>query len=204
MTEEDSRLGCALDAIDQANRQDPNTERVNGQVLPREYAYSLHMTRWLLALESAPSDRMQIACRAQHIERWTRPRADYPEGRKGYYQWRQDCGRFHGERAAQIMADCGYPDDECQRVATILTKRELRNDPDTQLLEDVACMVFLERYFADFYQQKADYDKDKWLRIVRRTWGKMSPRAHEAALQLAGTMPAHLQALLQEALAPER
>ena len=194
-------LGCALDAIDEANRRDPNVELVDGQALPREYAYSLHMTRWLLALEAEPSDRMQIACRAQHIERWTRPRADYPEGRKGYYQWRQDCGRFHGERAAQIMADCGYPQRECDRVATILTKRELRQDPDTQLLEDVACMVFLERYFADFYEQKSDYDKETWLRIVRRTWGKMSPRGHEAALQLAGTMPAHLQALLQEALA---
>lgn len=200
---EDSRLSCALDAIDQANRQDPNVEQVDGQALPREYAYSLHMTRWLYALEAAPSDRMQIACRAQHIERWTRPRADYPEGRKGYYQWRQDCGKFHGERTAQIMAECGYPQEECQRVATILTKRELRNDPDTQLLEDVACMVFLERYFADFYEEKADYDKEKWLRIVRRTWGKMSPRGHEAALQLAGSMPAHLQVLLQEALTPE-
>lgn len=197
---DENRLNCALDAIDGANRQDPNEEQVDNQTLPREYAYSLHMTRWLLALESEPSDRMQIACRAQHIERWTRPRSDYPEGRKGYYQWRQDCGKFHGERAAQIMAQCGYPDAECQKVAVILTKRELREDPDTQLLEDVACMVFLERYFADFYEEKADYDRDKWLRIVRRTWGKMSPRGHEAALQLAGIMPAHLQALLQEAL----
>ena len=191
----EKQLGCALDAIDAANRQDPNVELVDGQSLPREYAYSLHMTRWLYALEAAPSDPMQIACRAQHIERWTRPRADYPEGRKGYYQ-------FHGERAAEIMAECGYPAEQCQKVATILTKRELRNDPDTQLLEDVACMVFLERYFADFYE-KTDYDKDKWLRIVRRTWGKMSPRGHEAALQLAGSMPAHLQTLLQEVLAGE-
>ena len=61
-------------------------------------------------------------------------------------------------------------------------------------------MVFLERYFADFYEDNTDFDKEKWLRIVRRTWGKMSPRAHEAALQLAGTMPAHLQAVLNEAL----
>ncbi len=197
---ERTSLTCALDRIDDANRADPNREQVNDQPLPREYAYSLHMTRWLFALEPEPSERMQIACRAQHIERWTRPRADYPEGRKGYYQWRQACGRFHGERAAKTMAACGYSREECDRVATILTKRELRDDPDTQLLEDVACMVFLERYFADFYRQNEDYDREKWLRIVRRTWGKMSPRAHEAALKLAGTMPDHLQVLLQEAL----
>ncbi|KMQ76572.1 DUF4202 domain-containing protein [Marinobacter subterrani] len=195
------RLECALEAIDIANRADPNQEQVGEQWLPKEFAYSQHMTRWLFALEPEPSERLQIACRAQHIERWTMPRKDYPEGRKAYYQWRQACGRMHGRRAAEIMAGCGYPAEECQRVETILTKRELRQDEDTQLLEDVACMVFLERYFADFYEEKADYDRDKWLRIVRRTWGKMSPRGHEAALKLAEGMPAHLLELLQEALA---
>ncbi|WP_150911303.1 DUF4202 domain-containing protein [Marinobacter halotolerans] len=194
-------LACALNAIDSANKADPNQEQVDGQWLPKEYAYSLHMTRWLFELEPVPSPRMQVACRAQHIERWTMPRSDFPEGRKAYYQWRQACGRMHGRRAAEIMAQCGFPEDECQRVETILTKRELRQDEDTQLLEDVACMVFLERYFADFYEQKVDYDREKWLRIVRRTWGKMSHRGHEAALKLAEGMPPHLLALLREALA---
>ncbi|TGN38707.1 DUF4202 domain-containing protein [Marinobacter confluentis] len=194
-------LSCALNAVDEANRADPNREQVNGESLPKEYAYSLHMTRWLFELEPNPSPRMQVACRAQHIERWTMPRSDFAEGRKAYYQWRQACGRMHGRRAAEIMAGCGFPDEECQRVETILTKRELRQDEDTQLLEDVACMVFLERYFEDFYEQKADYDREKWLRIVRRTWGKMSHRGHAAALKLAEGMPAHLLALLQEALA---
>jgi len=194
-------LTCAMAEIDHANRADPNREEVDGVTLPREYAYSQHMTRWLFALEPAPSERMQIACRAQHIERWTLPRSDYPEGRKAYYQWRQACGRMHGRRASEIMASCGYPQEECDRVEVILTKRELRHDNDTQLLEDVACMVFLERYFADFYEEKAEYDREKWLRIVRRTWGKMSPRGHEAALELAGNLPPHLLALLQEALA---
>lgn len=196
-------LACALDKIDTANRADPNIEQVGNESLPKEYAYSQHMTRWLFELEPQPSERMQIACRAQHIERWTIPRSDFPEGRKAYYEWRQACGRMHGRRAAEIMAECGYPQEECERVEIILTKRELRKDEDTQLLEDVACMVFLERYFADFYEQKADYDREKWLRIVRRTWGKMSPRGHEAALKLAGGMPAHLLALLQEALASD-
>ena len=201
MTTNHPRLDCVLAGIDEAHRADPNRERVNGESLPKEVAYSQHMTRWLFELEPTPSERLQIACRAQHIERWTLPRADYPEGRKAYYQWRQACGRMHGRRAAEIMAACGYPVEECQRVETILTKRELRQDADTQLLEDVACMVFLERYFADFYEEKADYDREKWLRIVRRTWGKMSPRGHEAALKLAEGMPAHLLQLLQEALA---
>src|SRR5690554_6990363 len=196
----EASLKCVLDAIDGANRADPNTEQVDGQQLPREYAYSLHMTRWLFALEPEPSERMQIACRAQHLERWKMPRSDYPEGRKSYYEWRLACGRMHGRRAAEIMAECGYPESECERVEVIVTKRELRKDADTQLLEDVACMVFLEKYFAQFYADNAEYDREKWLRIVRRTWGKMSQRAHERALVLSEKLPEHLQALLQEAL----
>ena len=108
-----------------------------------------------------------------------------------------------GELAAELMAACGYPETDCRRVQTILSKRELRHDADTQLLEDVACMVFLEKYFAGFYEQKADYDRSKWLRILRRTWDKMSPRGQQAALALAAGLPAHLQALLQEAVAAE-
>ncbi|MBL1271458.1 MAG: DUF4202 domain-containing protein [Oceanospirillales bacterium] len=198
---ERASLTCALDTIDSANRADPNKETVADERLPREYVYSLHMTRWLHELEPAPSERMQIACRAQHIERWKMPRSDYPEGRKSYYEWRQACGRMHGHRAAEIMADCGYPASECERVEVILTKRELRKDADTQLLEDVACMVFLEKYFAQFYADNAEYEREKWLRIVRRTWGKMSPRAHERALALSTKLPEHLQLLMQEALA---
>ena len=131
MTTTDSRLQCALAAIDAANRADPNQERYGDELVPKEYVYSLHMTRWLFELESEPSERMQIACRAQHIERWTLPRKDYPEGRKAYYQWRQACGRMHGRRAAEIMAGCGYPPAECERVGTILTKRELRRQEIT-------------------------------------------------------------------------
>ncbi|MAZ05829.1 MAG: hypothetical protein CME81_05440, partial [Halomonas sp.] len=74
MTPTDSSLQCALEAIDTANQADPNPERVGDDLLPKEYAYSLHMTRWLFELEPQPSERMQIACRAQHIERWTMPR----------------------------------------------------------------------------------------------------------------------------------
>ncbi len=70
-----ANLECAINAIDQANQQDPNREEIGGESLPREYAYSLHMTRWLFELEPEPSERMQIACRAQHIERWTMPPA---------------------------------------------------------------------------------------------------------------------------------
>ncbi len=195
-----SLLHCTLAQIDQANLQDPNQAEFEGRLQAKEYIYSQHMTRWLFNLEANPSELMQIACRAQHLERWTIARNTYPEGRAAYYQWRKACNIMHGQRAAEIMAQCGYSEQDCQHVATVISKRELRQDADTQLLEDVACLVFLERYFAEFYEQNPDYDEEKWLRIVRRTWDKMSDRAHNAALDLAATLPEHLLALVQKAI----
>lgn len=195
-----TRLECAMTAIDQANQQDPNQAELAGQLQAKEYIYSQHMTRWLFNLEQSPSELMQIACRAQHLERWTIPRHTYPEGRAAYYQWRKACNQMHGQRAAEIMAHCGYAAEECEHVATVISKRELRQDTDTQLLEDVACLVFLERYFAEFYEQNPDYDEEKWLRIVSRTWNKMSEKARAEALKLAGELPEHLQQILTRAI----
>lgn len=195
-----SRLDQTLQSIDRANLADPNQDTLNGELQPKEYVYSQHMTNWLFKLEANPSEFMQIACRAQHLERWKMPRASYPEGRKGYYAWRIACGQMHGRRAAEIMSQCDYTAEECTRVETIITKRQLRTDADTQLLEDVACLVFLERYFSDFYDEKKDYDQEKWLRIVGRTWNKMSEKAQGAALALSHKLPEHLQQLLKEAI----
>ena len=200
MSAGEDRLTRTLNAIDKANAADPNVETVGGEEMPKELAYSQHMTRWLHELEPNPSEDVQIACRAQHIERWRIPRSDYPEGRKAYYEWRQACGRFHAERATEIMAEHGYDEDEREHVSRMLTKKDIKKDEDNQLMEDAACLVFLERYFAPFYEEHEDFDKDKWLRIVQRTWGKMSARGQEAALGLTEKLPEHLQQLLQEAL----
>lgn len=194
------RLRCVLDRIDAANREDPRSENVAGKELPREYAYSLHMTRWLWQLDASPSECVQIACRAQHIERWTQPRENCPMDRAGYYQWRQGCARYHAERAGELMHACGYPQADINAVSAILRKQRLKADPDTQLMENVACLVFLERYFADFVAQHDDYDEAKWVRILQRTWAKMSEPGHQAALTLVNTLPQNLQDLVMSAL----
>ena len=200
MNSTEALLTNVLERIDQANLADPNQALFEGELHPKEWIYSQHMTRWLFTLIPEPSELMQIACRAQHLERWKLPRTDYPEGKKGYYQWRQACGVMHGQRAAALMAECGYQAHDCDHVAQVLTKRALQQEPDTQLLEDVACLVFLEKYFSDFYQKNSEYDREKWLRIVRRTWQKMTDRGHQAALPLVHHLPTDLQQLVQEAV----
>lgn len=49
------------------------------------------------------------------------------------------------------------------------------------MLEDVACLVFLDDQFEDF---EKGYDEEKIVTILRKTWGKMSEKGHELALQI--------------------
>ena len=74
-----------------------------------------------------------------------------------------------------------YEDAAINRAQSLVRKERLKADPETQLLEDVACLVFLENYFAEFSRQ---HDEAKLIDILRKTWKKMSARGHEAALQL--------------------
>ena len=57
----------------------------------------------------------------------------------------------------------------------------LKADADTQTLEDVICLVFLEHYLPAFATQ---HDDAKLVDILRKTWRKMSERGRSAALQL--------------------
>jgi len=60
----------------------------------------------------------------------------------------------------------------------------------------VACLVFLEHYALDF---AGKHSKEQVVAIVQKTWAKMSPEGHEAALGLA--LPPAVRALVEEALA---
>ncbi|AQU85165.1 MULTISPECIES: DUF4202 domain-containing protein [unclassified Halomonas] len=185
-----------LAAIDALHAQDPrHTSLADGTPLPQELAYAQRMSQWLEQLHSAPNELLRIAVRAQHLQRWLVPRSDYPEGRIGYLTWRRDQGERAGDTTAKLMRDAGYSAAESERAATIIRKKGLGRDPDVQALEDCACLVFLENYFADFSRK---IDHDHMVRIVQKTWGKMSPQAHTLALALP--MNETCAALVKEAL----
>lgn len=175
------RLENALSGFDAANAEDPNTETVNGQLVPKELIYGQRMSARLAAFAPGAHETVQLAARAQHIRRWEVPRDNYPEGRAGYLKWRTDLYKRHGEIAGTIMEGVGYDVDAVERVKTLLRKRGLKTDPDVQLLEDVICLVFLEHYFHDFAQK---HEEEKLIPIVQKTWKKMTSEAHRAALQL--------------------
>jgi len=182
-----SRFEQAIAAIDAFNRQDPKGE---------ELAYSERMTAWLERLAPDASEALRIAARAQHIGRWRIPREEYPMDRAGYKRWRTDLGKLHAETTAEILDKAGYGAEMVERVSSLLRKKALKTDPECQTLEDVIALVFLENYFADFAPK---HSEEKVVHILQRTWIKMSPRGHEAALGL--DLPRHLAQLVEKALA---
>jgi len=181
MSLDPSRFEAAIAQFDKANAEDPNTEVVDGTAHPKELLYAQRMTAWLDKLAPDASEALRLAARSQHIRRWELPRTDFPMDRTGYLRWRTTLYRFHADTAGQILREVGYDAGTIERVQTLLRKERLKRDPDVQCLEDVICLVFLESYLLDFALQQ---DRDKLINILRRTWKKMSPRGHAAALAL--------------------
>lgn len=188
-----------LVSIDALHAEDPrSTNLADGTSMPQELAYAQRMSDWLDRVHDAPNKVLRLAVRAQHLQRWLVPREEYPDGRVGYLTWRRDQGKRAGNTTAQLMREAGFSDEDANRAATIISKKGLGRDPDVQALEDCACLVFLENYFADFSRK---IEHDHMVRIVQMTWRKMSPRAHELALKLP--MSDTSLALVKEALSAE-
>ncbi|MEQ6917704.1 DUF4202 domain-containing protein [Halomonas aquatica] len=192
----ETRYETTLAALDALHGQDPRGVVVDGESVPQELWHAGRMSAWLERLHGAPDELVRLAVRGQHLQRWQVPRSDYPEGRVGYLTWRRDQGQRAGETTARLMREAGYGDEQAERVATMIRKQGLGRDEGVQAVEDCACLVFLENYFGDFSKQ---IDHDHLIRIVQKTWRKMSPRAHELALELP--MTADARALVEEALA---
>ena len=186
----------ALEALDALHAEDPRRVEVEGQSLPKELWHAGRMSAWLERLEAAPDELVQLAVRGQHLQRWQVPRDEYEEGRVGYLTWRRDQGKRAGETTACLMREAGFDEQSAEQVARMIRKQGLGREAGTQAVEDCACLVFLENYFADFSQQ---VERDHLIRIVRKTWGKMSPQARELALGLP--MSEETRELVEAALA---
>lgn len=187
-------LTQTLNAIDQINITDPNTVMIDGETHPKEFIYGTQMSACLHQYWSEPSELIQIAVRAQHIKRWHLKRTDYALGKTGYMLWRKDQGKLHAQLTADLMQKNGYSAQDAAIVASVLKKEKLKSNPLTQTLEDVACLVFLQFYFADFATK---HSEEKLVDIVQKTWRKMSDKAQNIALTF--TLPNHLANIVKTA-----
>jgi hypothetical protein len=197
MADPGARFKAAIQRFDAANARDPNVTLLDDTPHPKELVYARRMTEWLSRLKPGASEPVRLAARCQHLMRWAIPRSDFPMDRAGYLKWRTTLYDFHADRAAEILREVGYDDATVERVRSLVRKQGIKSDPEMQLLEDVICLVFLEHYFADFVDEHAG-DEEKLIRILRRTWAKMSPRGHEAALGLE--LPERERTLIEKAL----
>lgn len=171
----------AIEAFDQYNSKDPNTEMANNKSYPKELLYAQRMSRQLIDFEPNASESLRLAIRCQHIGRWEIPRDSFPKDRVGYLQWRNKLKVHHADIAEKILSQIGYEQWIIDRVKFLVQKKQMRHDEETQILEDVVCLVFLKYYFSDFADE---HEEDKIISILQKTWNKMSERGKEAALKL--------------------
>ena len=181
--------------IDAENEADPNSEVFQGITYPKELLYSDRMYERLMEFEPNASEAVQIAAKAQHICRWKVARESYPMDRVGYLKWREDLKKFHAKTTAEILKKAGYEDVFIDRVSFLIEKKLLKKDEETQLLEDVICLVFLEFYLEPFVHK---HDEEKLKNIILKTWNKMSDKGHQEALKI-NYAPENLQ-LIKDAL----
>lgn len=183
----------AVEALKAAHQQDPNLEPDG---TPTELVYSQHLADCLAQVYPDASEALAIAAWCQHLYRWEIARSTYPEGRIGYYQWRNFLGDYQANKAAVILKEAGYSDEFISEMRDIQKKLNIHRLDEAQKLEDVVCLVFIEHYMADFMPGKTDA---QLIDIVQKTWGKMSAHGHEIALQL--NLPESVKRIVGLALA---
>jgi tRNAThr (cytosine32-N3)-methyltransferase len=186
----------AGELIDAAHSADPH-RAADGRAA--ELVYAERMESWVGRLVPEAPPVLRLAARCQHLERWSVPRTSYPEGKAGYLAWRKSLYHRQADRARELLRQAGVPDAEAADAANWVAKSGLKTNPGTQALEDAACLVFLENEIGAFAAQHADYPREKFVDILRKTWRKMSPRAHELAL--GRPLPPAVAALVREAVA---
>ena len=184
--------------IDRFNLDDPRQVVVDGATYPYELLYSRRLNDWVMKLNPHASEALRIAARGQHIGRWTVPRDTYPMDRGGYLRWREDLKSFHAQKVGEILKEVGYEGDFIQTAQSIMLKKQLKQDADTQTLEDALCLVFLETQFEDLKEKEPE---EKMRDILLKTWRKMSPKGRAMSFRIK--LPYELERFLEDVLAAE-
>ncbi|KAK3685622.1 cytochrome b2 [Podospora appendiculata] len=139
------------------------------------------MTRWLATRSPEASPTLQLACRAQHFRRWEIPRSSYPMTRPGYLTWRAKLKSQAASQVAELLAspavEPALAGEEIERVAALIRKENLKSDDETQILEDVACLVFLDDQFDEF-EKKPEIDEEKIIGFAGRDATAIYSRVH--------------------------
>lgn len=179
---DEARFREAIRRFDEENSQDPNIDVEAGVDWPRELLYAKRLSSWVMKLRPDVSEALRLASRCQHICRWKIPRENYPLDRVGYLRWRNELKAFHAQKAGEILRDVGYPEEMVLRVQDLNLKKNFPKDPDSRVLEDALCLVFLEHQFAPLARRAS---AEKMINALQKSWKKMTPAAQAHALKLS-------------------
>ncbi|HZI24557.1 MAG TPA: DUF4202 domain-containing protein [Chryseolinea sp.] len=171
----------ALTTFDAYNLNDPHQEEFEGKLVSKEVLYGQRMSARLSDFYPSAPEYLRLAAHCQHIGRWEIPRESYPMDKKGYLQWRNVLKTHHAKLAEQILQSCRYDEETIEKVKFLLLKKELFTNPDTKVLEDVICLVFIEHYLEEFASK---HEPQKVIDILQKTLKKMSPRAIDEAAKI--------------------
>ena len=172
----------ARQLIDNAHDADPK-RAADGRAA--ELVYADRLEAWVVALVPDARPLLRLAARSQHLERFLTPRDTFPMDKAGYHAWRRSLYTKQAERAKALLFEAGVSASEAEEAAVWVSKSGLKTNAGTQALEDAACLVFLENEIKNFAAQHADYPREKFIDILRKTWRKMSPAAQQCALGLS-------------------
>ena len=186
---------AAVAAIDAANAADPNMVSFGGVAQPLALVHGRLAADWVARLVDDPDEPLLLAARAHHLRRWEVPRSTYPDGKVGYLRWRRDQKQRHAVDVEAILVAAGYESPVVIRTQQLIRREGLGSDPDAQVVEDAACLVFIETQLAGM---EARLEPTRLLEVIRKTARKMSPAALAAVGQI--DLDARASALLDAAL----
>jgi Domain of unknown function (DUF4202) len=191
---------AVIAAFDKSNAEDPDSETANGKEYPKELLYAWRIAEMQERYLPDASEAVRLACRARHIQCWMCPRGGFPMDPDGHLQWRAAQYKCRAEIAGNLMKQAGCGDEMIRRVLTIISEKAHKVNPETQLMEDVVDLVFIEHYMIGFATSHPEYDEAKWIEIIKNTWNRMSFRAHEFALTGKLKLPEALAPLILKAV----
>ena len=124
------RFERATALFDAANSEDPRQDvGPDGQSVPYELLYARRMTEMIHRFAPDASEAVQLAVRAQHIQRWKSARESYSMDRAGYLQWRTNLYAFHADTAGRLLKEAGYDEATIERVKAAVGKKGLKVNP---------------------------------------------------------------------------
>ncbi len=177
-----ARFRDAVRRFDDLNAADPHLESFGGLARPRELLNAERLCDWVMVLAPDASEVLRLAARSQHLCRWKIPRNSFDMTRAGYHQWRTSLRRFHAEKSAEVLRAAGYNEEFVAKVRDLNLKKNFPADPESCVLEDALCLVFLQFQLADL---AARTEEAKVINALQKSWKKMTPTAREHALGLS-------------------